>query len=114
MPKKFSVTAKVDVPSSKIVNMFISACEGGSSYWCSSVTPKGKGDPYESMLAGFTLIEIGGCKKRVVTPTKIKEGVQLMATKYPQDFADMVQGEGDAFMADTFLQLCTFRELIYG
>jgi hypothetical protein len=44
----------------------------------------------------------------------IKKGLNLMAKKYPEHFADFLEENDDAITADVFLQLCLFGEVIYG
>lgn len=110
--KDFSVEIKVS--KERLVDMFIGACEGGSNYWCQELTPKGKGDAYEAMLNGFSLIELENAKKHLVTKAMIEKGLQIMATKYTYHFSNMVCETDDAETADVFLQLCVFGDLIYG
>lgn len=44
----------------------------------------------------------------------VKRGLQLMATKYPQHFADIINENDDNDTADALVQLALFGELIYG
>lgn len=97
-----------------IENLFISACEGGSNYWCKEIKPKGGGDAYAAMFAGFIAVDGESEKKINVTPTKIKKAVQLMAAKEPRHFADVLGENEDATTGDVFLQLCCFGKVIYG
>lgn len=123
-PKVFKVP--VEIPVSRIVDLFVSACEGGSNYWCKELTPASdKGDPYEAMLAGFTIIDGEQGKTIKVTPAKIKKAVDLFVSggderSYGaegwsvQHFADLINENDDSTTADVFLQLCTFGRVIYG
>lgn len=106
--------AMVKIKEQDIVDLFVSACEGGSNYWCAGLTPKGKGDAYKAMLKGFTLIESEDGKKRTVTPRKIERAIQLFAVKAPYQFGNLLSGDADASTGDAFLQLCTFGDLVYG
>lgn len=36
MAKKYVL--KMEIPEQRLVDLFISACEGGSNYWCGAVT----------------------------------------------------------------------------
>ena len=110
--KEFVVETKVN--EERIVDMFINACEGGSNYWCKELTPKGKGDAYEAMLAGFELIELENNKKHLVTKSMVRKGIQVMATNYPTHFVAIIDETDDAETADVFLQCCVFGEVIYG
>ena len=105
----------IELSNEQIVNLFITACEGGSNYWCKKLTPyKDKGDAYESMLEGFSLIDGESGKTHRVIPKDIKEAVTLMATKYPNHFADLINENDDSVTGDVFLQLCVFKDIIYG
>ena len=110
--KEFVVETKVS--KERIVDMFIGACEGGSNYWCKELTPKGKGDAYEAMLNGFSLIDLENGKKHLVTKVMIEKGLQLMANNYAYHFSSIVGETDDAETADIFLQCCVFGEVIYG
>jgi hypothetical protein len=43
----------------------------------------------------------------------IGRGLELLATKYPRHFADLINENTDAITADVLLQCCLFGELIY-
>ena len=106
---------KAEIPRQRIVDMFIGACEGGSNYWCKELDPfADKGDPYETMLDGFTLTDGESGKKHRITKQMISDAVRDFAQKEPRHFADMLSESDDATTADVFLQLCVFGEVIYG
>lgn len=44
----------------------------------------------------------------------IREGLQVMAEKFPRHFGDFLGEDGDAITADVFLQCCLFGDAIYG
>jgi hypothetical protein len=111
---KGSFNFNVSVSKEMVMGLFITACEGGSNYWCSELTPRGKGDAYWAMLEGFDLIESEGNKKHRVTISMINEAIKSFATKEPRHFADFLSGNDDAETADAFLQLCVFGKTIYG
>lgn len=50
----------------------------------------------------------------VVTAEGIKKGLQVMASKYPRHFADLVSENGDADTGDVLFQCCAFGEIVYG
>jgi hypothetical protein len=43
----------------------------------------------------------------------IGRGLEVLATKYPRHFADLINENTDAITADVLLQCCLFGELIY-
>lgn len=110
-------TTNITIPFkwSRVVDLFISACEGGSNYWCKELTPRGRHkDHYEAMLGGFTLIELEDDKRHEVTPEMIQTALEQFPITQPRAFADWVAENDDAETADIFLQLCVFGEPIYG
>jgi hypothetical protein len=44
----------------------------------------------------------------------IGRGLDVLATRYPRHFADLINENTDAITADVLLQCCLFGELIYG
>lgn len=111
--KKFEVI--ISVPEKRIVDMFISACEGGSNYWCSKVTPIGKSkDAYKAMLKGFKAVDNDSKKTYVVDPVMIDKALTIMAQKHGRHFSDLLAENDDAITADVFFQLCVFGDVIYG
>lgn len=106
---------KIELSKKDVVGLFISACEGGSNYWCAKLTPvKDKGDAYESMLTGFVLTDSeDGGKTVIVTPAKILKAVRLFPKKAPYQFAQLLSENDDADTGDQFLQLCAFGEVRY-
>lgn len=107
---------EIELQEKEVVGLFISACEGGSNYWCRELTPlKDKGDPYKSMLTGFKLIDAeDGDKKIKVTPAMILKAVQIFPKVTPKAFAALMDENDDAETGDQFLQLCAFGEIRYG
>ena len=43
----------------------------------------------------------------------IARGLDVLATRYPRHFADLVNENGDSITADVLLQCCFFGELLY-
>lgn len=112
---KGSIKTEIEVSNKRIVDLFISACEGGSNYWCQELTPTSKRkDPYEAMLDGFVLVDGEDGKKHTVTPAMIKTAVQIFPLQEPHHFGDFMSENDDATTADVFLQLCVFGKTIYG
>lgn len=104
----------LEIPDHRIVDLFISACEGGSNYWCKELTPLGKGGAYEAMLGGFTLIDGESGKSHKVSKQDIKKALELFKEKVPHQFGAFMSEDDDAATGDCFLQLCVFGDVIYG
>lgn len=104
----------------RVVQMLITACEGGSNYWCKEITPhktKGAKDFYWAMLGGFHLKEHDKDAAEVfVSRRDIENALQLFATETPIAYADFLNEDNcvDAEGADCFLQFCAFGQLVYG
>lgn len=96
--------------------LFITACEGGSNYWCKELTPLGPDElgAYGAMTEGFTVVDGESGKKHSVSKADIKKACQLFAEKFSDRFTQSIGGMGDAEDGDIFLQLCVFGEVIYG
>jgi hypothetical protein len=130
------VNAPVKVSDEIVSNLFTCAVEGGSDYWCGKIRCLHEDDkkksydeymvngfkawmiePHETMKnpEPFTELEID---KRVYTCTvdDIKEAVKLMVEKYPETHWLNMMSETamDAETGDVFLQLCLFKEVVYG
>ena len=43
----------------------------------------------------------------------IARGLDVLASRYPRHFADLVNENGDSITADVLLQCCFFGELLY-
>lgn len=116
MSTRANIIVNIEVPDQTIVDLFITACEGGSNYWCAKVTPtvKVESDPYVDMLQGFTATDRETGRVIKVSPEQIQMGLARMAEQYPHHFQDMVNDNHDAVTADVLLQMCVFGELIYG
>jgi hypothetical protein len=124
------------IKKSDIFSLIVSALEGGSNYWYmleGKITPTRwdfQDDPSnKTHYAGEYALNPGGAliisndyardegEKKVVKRLNlktIKQGLQLMAEKYPSHFSDILSENADASTGDVFLQLCLFGELIYG
>jgi hypothetical protein len=129
---QFTVTTPIT--ASMIADQVIAGFEGGITYWAAKARPvvpaedsfeHEDGNPW---YARPTLYE-NDFKIRIVqheehtagagtdvfmTPDSVQRGLDLMATKYPDHFSDLVTENGDATTADVFIQCCALGELIYG
>lgn len=117
------VITPIEVSIDMVQNLFECAVEGGSNYWCAKIRPLNEEDnklPYDAyMLKGFkvTLDEPMDDSNKItyeVTTENIKEALEIMAKEYPHTWSCMLDDLTDAETGDVFLQLCAFKELIYG
>lgn len=117
MKKEIFITAEIEIEFTKemIKDLFISACEGGSSYWCLEVKPlKDKGDAYDSMFSGWKFLHDSKTNWGLVTKHDIERGTQIFARKHPKRALSVIEENYDAEDADIFFQYCCFGEVIYG
>jgi hypothetical protein len=118
------VNAPVKVSEEVISNLFTCAVEGGSDYWCGKIRCLHEDDKKKSydqyMVNGFKawMIEPHYKDKLIYTCTvdDIKAAVKLMVEKYPEThwLNMMSETSMDAETGDVFLQLCLFKEVVYG
>jgi hypothetical protein len=128
------ITLNLDIKLQDVSDLLCSALEGGSNYWYmleEKIEPKkweydsdiqpAKGnhwtEDYPLNEGGALIIsdqedETHG-NRRLDLPA-IKKGLQIMATKFPGHFSDILNENADATTGDVFLQCCLFGDVIYG
>lgn len=118
------VVVPVIVTGRMISDLLISAFEGGSNYWIRSVwlfdddrRVSSYGDHPVQNLSSITVIEDDSGKKRTILmrcTDDLKKGLKIMAEKYTNHFANLINDNADAETGDVFLQCCLFGEIVYG
>ena len=128
----------VMITKSRVMDLLVTALEGGSNYWYfasdykepsnESAVPNGEwhsvercpwGDGHVVICDREAYHENGGTdvgiKTWILNEDAMKRGLELMASeKYIHHYSDFVQGNEDANTADIFLQLSLFGEIVYG
>ena len=123
-----SVVAVVEkeISTSQIMDMIITAMEGGSNYWylIESYQPT----KWEKQINDKTLcVEVydieehhdavregeGVAPLGVLTYQSIKSGIEKMIRDWPDAFQRWMDESYDAEDADIFLQLCCMGEVVY-
>lgn len=136
--KADKVSITIAVAKKTIANLLCCGFEGGIGYWCprqpfkyvepgewQPIMDTGEEDPerwemYDyPLLAGGAVIfkaddGTGKVKKCRLDLDTIQKGLELMASKYPHHFGDVINGSEDATTGDVFIQLCAFGEVVYG
>lgn len=126
---KIKVTTSIDILVETVADVLWTAFYGGGSYYWAfieSETPATGNDftyeeakPIQNVLNGGTITfhdnedrdEFLG----VLSPESIRNGLHIMAARYPKDFHDaFVLEDYDANTADIFLQLCVMGDVVYG
>lgn len=103
----------------QLADALVSACEGGSNYWLRELDRLPYAIEADELVlpAIFTEDDEEGTK-HTLDAAALARGAQLMAEKYPRQFADEFPAEGghyngDAHTSDLFLQLCLLGEQRY-
>jgi hypothetical protein len=93
-----------------------SAIEGGIQYWATVDV-----GTHQPGWRNYFTARIGehDCKGRVfrwheLSLDKLKEGLRVMAAKYPHHFKDVIAETGDATTGDVLVQCALFGEIVYG
>jgi hypothetical protein len=120
----------IEVSDARLAEVLCSAYEGGSTYWAKQ--KDGKASPFRfsevsrggrvlgplELVPDFSVTitdsEADPPAEHVLTPTKLRAGLQVMAEKYPKHFADVMTEDGDATTGDVLLQCALFGKLVYG
>jgi hypothetical protein len=87
----------------------------GASYWAENELQYG--EEVERIMRGgssrITDIESDPEGKYDLTLEMVHNGLEIMARKSPQDFADILTGDADNNTGDALLQYAIFGDLIY-
>lgn len=123
---------EIEVPSSTIANMMVSAVESGDPVtsahkggWCSGIALQkgptaGLWYANESLYEGAFVLQVfeyheetDTKTKHAVTPQKMAAGLAVMAKVFPDQFAQVMRDDTDAPCADAFLQSILFGKEKY-
>lgn len=121
----------ITITSQQIADQFVTAIEGGSTYWCRSFKLQSPGDVawddpadkgpwyanprlYDDPDLKIEVIEDEEDGTHIIGQAEIAKGLAIMAEKYPQHFADMKDETGDAITGDVFLQCVALEDIVYG
>jgi len=118
---------KLVVPDQRLQDLLTSAFEGGSNYWYQiDAFNYPEGQTKESLKIEFPHVELpfkggsltissgGDMPVKTLDRAAIEKGLDVMAQKYPRDYADFLAENDDANTGDAFLQCCLYGELIFG
>ena len=111
-----TITTRVNVPDELIINALESADIG---YWAN--VPRGA--DHAKLLSGAATALVyesegphdgKGAGHHELTGDKVRAGLQVLASKYPHHFADIVGDNSDCITGDVLVQCALFGEIIYG
>ena len=115
-----------DVDDQRVQDLLCCALEGGSNYWYVITAynyPEGhtRGDfefPHLELPFRGGSLSIAdredGEHLGVLDREACERGLQVMAEKYPQHYADFISENEDADTGDVFLQCALLGEIVYG
>jgi hypothetical protein len=122
-----SFTVSKTIETQAVADLLCCAFEGGSNYWANVVlrhnptTWEFLDDGEHKYIhtvplnpGGFLIFQEPDGKQYSLDQGTIQKGLQIMAEKYPEHFADFVAENADADTGDVFLQCCLFGEVVYG
>jgi hypothetical protein len=111
------ITIKTEIPNEHIIDMLITAFEGGSNYWClpESYQPSTWGAQIKS---GRIRVKVYDREDEddllgTITEHSIRKGIILMMEDYPNAYSRWMTGDYDALDADIFLQLVTMGKVVF-
>jgi hypothetical protein len=118
----------VDAPADKLCSALVSAFEGGSNYWIRRVevvTEPSEPCAYHShsVFLGAALRVVlrdpgdvpgGQDAVKLLTLETLRDGMALLAQKWPHHVADLLTNRGDATTGDVILQAAILGDLVYG
>lgn len=116
---------EIEVPDETIRDLLITAAEGGSNYWVARIrAERATGTSsfdvqfYDVPLQGgaWLVLERDEDVPKRLDLASIKRAFELWPDKAPRTFGIFMRERGgsDADVADTFLQLATLGEVVYG
>lgn len=128
------IEVKIELKDERLAGLLCSALEGGSNYWY-MIQKFNKPTSYEfrtdketlfrhldyPMNPGGSLVfttteedEINGKTEWTLDRAALEAGFRLMAAKYPQHMANVLDESDDSITGDVFLQCCLFGEVVFG
>ena len=119
------ITIKKEIPNDQIVDMLITAIEGGSNYWCIVPTydPLKWAEKIKKRLLWVSVYDRETAMQKAgpdeddllgaINVHSIRKGIRLMMEDYPEAFDRWMTGQYDAEDADIFLQLVTMGEVVF-
>ena len=131
-----SVSVSVNIPTSTVCDLLVGAVEGGSNYWATfRVDPNFRKAVTESDRVTYIEREGGeyyahydienpnyclrvsdteGGSTYNVTLESLTSGLNIMASRYPRHFKNVITENHDAETSDVFIQCAVFGEIVFG
>ncbi len=132
MSQTEAVSISIPVPMDKIHGAIVSAFEGGANYWLheqdllegfrkpdSNLVWWGHEEvfkqPFKAQIRFEDPTKEEGNREgvRVITNADLQRGLELMATKAPRHFADLLSDQADQVTGDVLLQMIALEDIVY-
>lgn len=116
----------IEISNKRIKDLLCNALEGGSNYWYiikkynyskEHPTPELEFPHLDLPFFGgsLTIKDIDGdMPNKILDYKALEKGLQILADKYPTNFADFISENDDAITGDVFLQCALYGEVIFG
>lgn len=121
--KTFGIKCVIQISQEMITNLFITAFEGGCNYWVHEVklydyhATQVDYDEHTNFSDDIKVIHFNYDEESFSSKNlymySIQPGLETMAKKCPEHFADIIEDNIDAETADVFIQCCLFGEIVY-
>ncbi len=134
--KMFSIAVTQEVPEEKVQNLLTNGFDHGIAYWAMVQEDSGVDENPEAewrsdlpLNGGWVILEDstgegfpeegegnpfeveGGV---ILNRESVERGLQVLASKYPRHFGDMMSENDDAYTADALIQCAVFGDIIFG
>jgi hypothetical protein len=127
----YTVTTKVNITRDQLTDLLCCGLEGGINYWATyragyNPSPEGIEHHSKGVYGGMPIYAVGHpeysliirdieeTKEHTLTLKKLRLGIAVMASKFPDHFMYFLQDNCDAETGDVFVQCCVFGDIIYG
>lgn len=99
-------------------DLFITAWEGGSSYWATVNSPYNAEKTFEMIVEDDFALKIYDIENPyeswILTKQNMVGSITKLRNEYPRHYANLINGTWDAETADVWFQLVVIGELTFG
>ena len=103
-----------------IIDLLITALEGGSNYWYIFLDARGNAESIiDDVLINnktFDVMDIENDTDKLgeLSIESIGSGISLFKKDYQEHYQDVINERWDAISADVFFQLCILGDIVFG
>jgi hypothetical protein len=121
--EKATITCTISLPTERVIDLIITALEGGSNYWYwieeDINVPSGmaysEAFAETALTTGVNVNDLENPNEVLgrITIDSIRNAVAIIAEKYPWHFGNLF-GDYDAETADVFFQVAVMGDIVFG